>query len=104
MDQELSLNAWILIGNLLNAVLRGPQQVALADGPLRDHLVLLHATLAPVDQQSMIDVLREMSPKDRALLHDLCVACFDRLRDESRPLLGLDRSTAEPVLALLQAQ
>ena len=104
MDQELNLNAWILIGNLLNAVLRGPQQVALADGPLRDHLALLDATLAAVDQQGMIDALRGLSAGDRRLLRDLCVACFDRLREEAPTLLGLDRLTAEPVLALLQAQ
>jgi hypothetical protein len=102
MDQELNLNAWVLVGNTLHLVLRGPAQVALAGGPIRDHMALLDAALAPVNQQGMIDALRNLPLSDRTLLHDLCTACFDRLRDEAPAMLGMDRSTAESVLALLR--
>ncbi|SEB83688.1 hypothetical protein [Terriglobus roseus] len=102
MDPELSLNAWILIGNTLHAVLRGPAQLALADGSLRNRLATLDAKLAPVTQQGMLGALHDLPPADRLLLHDLCEACFGRLQGEAETLLGLDRSTAEPVLALLQ--
>jgi hypothetical protein len=104
MDPELNLNAWILVGNTLNSVLRGPDQLALAEGPLRDRLAALDATLAPVPQQGMIEVLRSLPPADRMLLHDLCLACFERLPDEAETRLGLDRLTAAAVLSLLQVQ
>lgn len=89
---------------MLNAVLRGPEQLALADGPLHDRLAKLDATLDPVTQQGMMDALGGLPPGDRTLLHDVCLACYDRLRDGAEGLLGLDRPTAAPVLALLQGQ
>ena len=104
MDQELNLNAWILLGNTLHAVLRGPTQVLLADDSLRARLTALEATLAPVAPHGMVDAVQALSPPDRILLHDMCSACFDRLHDEATSILGLDRSTAGPVLALLQGR
>ncbi|AFL86586.1 hypothetical protein Terro_0237 [Terriglobus roseus DSM 18391] len=104
MDQELKLNTWVLLGNTLNAVLRGPQQVALADEELRVRLLALEATLAPVTPEGMVDAVQALTVSDRMLLHDLCVACFDRLGEEAATLVGVDRATGEPVLALLQGR
>jgi hypothetical protein len=97
---ELGFNAWILIGNVLNAVLRGKN--AMAIGPNRAVIQRLDTLLEPIQPERMLDTLQNLSKEERLLLLETCIAAQNVAGDEAETTLGLNREDAKPVLAFLQ--
>lgn len=103
-EQELGLNAWILIGNALHNALEGPQAYRVADSPQRTRLQELDGALRGVSAEHMADALAGMPWTDRALLLSLCDAMFERTGESAETLLGMGRTAAQPVLNILRGQ
>jgi hypothetical protein len=98
-DAELGFNAWVLIGNALHTLLRGPQAAphSLAD----ERLSRLDAILEPVQPPQMLSVLSSLSSNDRRVLIDACNRAFAVAGKESLTVLGVSEENAAPVLAFL---
>lgn len=103
-EQELSLNAWILIGNALHNALEGPATLQIAESPQRTRLEELENTLRTVPAERMGETLSGMPWTDRALLLSLCDAMFERTGGSATTLLGMDRNDAQPVLDILRGE
>ena len=97
---ELGFNAWILIGNVLHAMLRGVTPVA--DGPGRDTLLRLDALLEPVQPAQMLHMLQSLPQGDRQILLEACIAAQISAGADVETSLGIGRQDAAPVLALLR--
>ena len=105
MDRdELSLNAWIFIGNVLNKSLQ-ETELRRADEDRADHdrLQTLGQVLVPVQPSSMLDALAQLAARDRQLL----LTCARRSLIEGGADLeiafGLDATAATEVLGYLEA-
>ena len=103
-EEELSLNAWILVGNALHNALEGPAALQVEESPQRLRLQELETTLRNVPAERMGERLAGMPWTDRALLLSLCDAMFERTGDSAAPLLGMDRKEARPVLDILRGE
>lgn len=103
-EQELGLNAWILIGNALHNALEGAATLRVADSPQRTRLEELDRALRTVPAERMTEALRGMPWTDRALLLSLCDAMFERTGESAETLLGMGRTAAQPVLNILRGQ
>lgn len=103
-EQELSLNAWILIGNALNNALNGPATLLIAESPQRTRLEELDNALRNVPAERMGETLAGMPWIDRALLLSLCDAMFERTGGDASTMLGMERKEAQPVLDILRGE
>jgi hypothetical protein len=96
---ELSFDAWILIGNVLNALLRGA--AAHAGALDRSALSALDDKLQILQPPQMLSALRDLTPRQRDLLREACEQAFAAAGTEDVAVLGLSKAEAQPVLDLL---
>jgi hypothetical protein len=98
--EEIGFNAWILIGNVLNTILRAAP--VLMEGADQDRLQQIDQTLRSIHPPQMLAALNGLQPADRQLLLRACLHAFHGAGSEAQTTLGLDWETAQPVIALLR--
>jgi len=99
-NEELAFNAWILIGNVLQTLLRGAGANAATDLDQAE-LTHLDEALQPIQPPQMLETLRSLSETQRHLLHEATKRAFALAGTEAESVLGLTENDAHPVLAFL---
>jgi hypothetical protein len=98
---EVGFEAWVLIGNVLNLLLRGYSWEPNAATPSRVTLARLEDTLKPLQPSQMLASLQAMPSEDRLSLLQACEFAFALAGTEAQTVLGLQAEEASPVLSLL---
>ncbi len=105
MDEaELGFNAWVLIGNVLNRLLRGETTAHFADASRSKRLAALDVRLQPVAPEGMLAALTALNTEDRAWLLGAVTDAVRAAGDDAETTSGLDREAALQTLEGLMRQ
>jgi hypothetical protein len=97
---ELDLNTWIVIGNLLHSLLGGPAALTVA-GQDRVQAERLQVSLARLQPKAIVRAVQDLPAEDRRFLRQAAERAYRLLGNEAASVIGVEQETALPVLDLL---
>jgi len=94
-NEELAFNAWILIGNVLQTLLRGAGANAAIDLDQAE-LAHLDGALQPIQPPQMLETLRNLTESQRNLLRKACKQAFAMAGTRPNPSSASPNPTHNP--------